>query len=90
MLRARGARRSQSRPFAAKANASLILAGERTRKRLPRTLVMCGGVGTLAPTLRAARYKFFRLNNLDSQSNYGIDVMVLFDGKEILKNENVF
>jgi hypothetical protein len=34
------------------------LAGERTRKRLPRTLVMCGGAGTLAPTLRAARHTF--------------------------------
>ncbi len=59
MLAPRAGRASLAKSaFAAKANASLILAGERTRKRLPRTLVMCGGVGTLAPTLRAARYTF--------------------------------
>ena len=90
MLAPRAGRASLAKSaFAAKVNASLILAGERTRKRLPRTLVMCGGVGTLAPTLRAARHKF-RLDNLNSQSNYGIDVLVLLDGKEIFKNENVF
>ena len=27
----------------------------------------------------------FRLDNLNSQSNYGIDVLVLLDGKEIFK-----
>lgn len=90
MLRAQGARRSQSRPFAAKANASLILAGERTRKRLPRTLGYVRRRGNPCSHATRRTTHIFGLDDLNGQSNYGIDVLVLFDGKEILKNENVF
>lgn len=89
MLRARGARRSQSRPLPPKPTLRSFWRGSEPASGSPAPWVMCGGAGTLAPTLRAARHTF-RLDNLNSQSNYGIDVMVLLDGKEILKNENVF
>ena len=110
MLRAHGARRSQSRPLPPKAMLRSFWRGSEPASGSPAPWVMCGGVGTLAPTLRAARHKFRKyyrgslqillwildnmktnfLNNLDSQSNYGVDVLVLLDGKEIFKNINVF
>lgn len=85
MLAPRARRASLAKSaFAAKTNASLILAGERPASGSPAPWLCAAAWEPLLPRYAPHDTKF-RLDNLDSQSNYGIDVLVLLDGKEIFK-----
>lgn len=89
MLRARGVRRSQSRPLPPKPTLRSFWRGSEPASGSPAPWLCAAAWEPLLPRYAPHDTKF-RLDNLDSQSNYGIDVLVLLDGKEIFKNINVF